>query len=126
MPTMPLLSMLESYLKLSTSREQAIATNMANVDTPGYRTQDIDFQGELKKAMSGIQGKSEDGTTTACMNPVVYEVQGLMERPDGNNVNLEREGLLMAQTQLQYQLGVQLVERHFHRTLSAINGGGQS
>jgi flagellar basal-body rod protein FlgB len=60
------------------------------------------------------------------MNPVVYEVQGLMERPDGNNVNLEREGLLMAQTQLQYQLGVQLVERHFHRTLSAINGGGQS
>ena len=126
MPTMPLLSMLESYLKLSTSREQAIATNMANVDTPGYRTQDIDFQGELKKAMSGIQGKSEDGTTTAGMNPVVYEVQGLMESPDGNNVNLEREGLLMAQTQLQYQLGVQLVERHFHRTLSAINGGGQS
>jgi flagellar basal-body rod protein FlgB len=126
MPTMPLLSMLESYLKLSTSREQAIAANMANVDTPGYRTHDIDFQGELKKAINGVQGQSEDGTTTAGSNPVVYEVQGLMERPDGNNVNLEREGLLMAQTQLQYQLGVQLVEHHFHRTLSAINGGGQS
>jgi flagellar basal-body rod protein FlgB len=126
MPTMPLLSMLESYLKLTTSREQAIAANMANVDTPGYRTRDIDFQGELKRAMNGIQGKSEDGTTTAGMSPVVYEVQGLMERPDGNNVNLDREGLLMAQTPLQYQLGVQLVERHFHRTLSAINGGGQS
>jgi flagellar basal-body rod protein FlgB len=126
MPTIPLLSMLESYLKLATSREQAIAANMANVDTPGYRTRDIDFQGELKKAISGTQGKSEDGTTTAAVNPVVYEVQGLMERPDGNNVNLDREGLLMAQTQLQYQLGIQLVERHFHRTLSAINGGGQS
>jgi flagellar basal-body rod protein FlgB len=116
--------MLESYLKLTTSREQAIAANMANVDTPGYRTRDIDFQGELKKAMNGIRSKSADGTTPA-LNPVVYEVQGLMERPDGNNVNLDREGLLMAQTQLQYQLGVQLVERHFHRTLSAINGGGQ-
>jgi flagellar basal-body rod protein FlgB len=126
MPTIPLLSMLESYLKLTTSREQAIASNMANVDTPGYRTRDIDFQGELKKAMSGIKGKSEDGTTTAAVNPAMYEVQGLMERPDGNNVNLDREGLLMAQTQLQYQLGIQLVERHFHRTLSAINGGGQS
>jgi flagellar basal-body rod protein FlgB len=118
--------MLESYLKLATSREQAIAANMANVDTPGYRTRDIDFQGELKKAMNGIRSQSGDGTTTAEVNPVVYEVQGLMERPDGNNVNLDREGLLMAQTQLQYQLGVQLVERHFHRTLSAINGGGQS
>jgi flagellar basal-body rod protein FlgB len=125
MPTIQLLSMLESYLKLTSSREQAIAANMANVDTPGYHTRDIDFQGELKKAMNGIRSKSEDGTTTAGMNPVVYEVQGLMERPDGNNVSLDREGLLMAQTQLQYQLGVQLVERHFHRTLSAINGGGQ-
>jgi flagellar basal-body rod protein FlgB len=126
MPTMPLLSMLESYLKLTTSREQAIAANMANVDTPGYHTQDINFQGELKKAINGVKGMSEDGTTTAELNPVVYEVQGLMERPDGNNVNLDREGLLMAQTQLQYQLGIQLVERHFHRTLSAINGGSQS
>lgn len=125
-PTAPLLSTLESYLKLTTSREQAISANMANVDTPGYHTLDIDFEGELKRAMNGPLSQSEDGMVTAQINPVVREVQGLMERPDGNNVNLDREGLLMAQTQLQYQLGIQLVERHFHRTLSAINGGGQS
>jgi flagellar basal-body rod protein FlgB len=52
------------------------------------------------------------------------EVKGLMERPDGNNVNLDREGLLMSQTQLQYQMGVQLVKHNFHSLLSAINGGG--
>jgi flagellar basal-body rod protein FlgB len=46
-----------------------------------------------------------------------------MERPDGNNVNLDREGLLMAQTQLQYELGIQLIKSDFHQTLSAINGG---
>lgn len=126
MPNVPMLSMLENYLKLTTTREQAIAANMANVDTPGYHTRDIDFQGEMRKAMNGVLRQSEDGASTAQINPVVYEVQGLMERPDGNNVNLDREGLLMAETQLKYQLGVQLVERHFHRTLSAINGGSQS
>jgi flagellar basal-body rod protein FlgB len=57
------------------------------------------------------------------MTPVVQEVPGLMERPDGNNVSLDREGLLMSETQLQYQIGIQLIKRQFHQILSAINGG---
>jgi flagellar basal-body rod protein FlgB len=126
MPTTSLLSTLESYLKLTTAREQAISANMANVDTPGYRTLDIDFESELKKAVNGPSSQSADGIVTAQMNPVVREVQGLMERPDGNNVNLDREGLLMAETQLQYQIGVQLVKHQFHQILSAISGGSQS
>jgi len=126
MPTVPLISTLESYLKLTSSREQAISSNMANVDTPGYRTRDINFQGELSKAMNGILNQSADGSQSLQLTPVVQEVKGLMERPDGNNVNLDREGLLMSQTQLQYQIGVQLVKHQFHQILSAINGGGQS
>lgn len=125
MPTVPLISTLESYLKLTSSREQAISSNMANVDTPGYRTRDINFQGELSKAMNGILNQSADGGQSLQLAPVVQEVKGLMERPDGNNVNLDREGLLMSQTQLQYQIGVQLVKHQFHQLLSAINGGGQ-
>jgi flagellar basal-body rod protein FlgB len=125
MPNAPIISTLESYLKLTSSREQAISANMANVDTPGYHTRDIDFQGELQRAMNGVLSQSGDGAGTAQLNPVVQEVPGLMERPDGNNVNLDREGLLMSQTQLQYQIGVQLVKHQFHQILSAINGGGQ-
>jgi flagellar basal-body rod protein FlgB len=49
-----------------------------------------------------------------------------MERPDGNNVDIDREGMLMAETQLQYQVGVQLIKHQFHEILSAISGGGQS
>ena len=126
MPTMPLLSTLESYLKLTSSREQAISANMANVDTPGYHTRDIDFDGELKKAMNGVLSLSGDGAETAQLTPVVQEVPGLMERADGNNVNLDREGLLMSQTQLQYRIGIQLVKHQFHQILSAISGGSQS
>jgi flagellar basal-body rod protein FlgB len=124
MPSTPLISTLETYLKLTASREQAISSNMANVDTPGYHTRDINFQGELSRAMNGILTQA-DGTGSAQLSPVVQEVPGLMERPDGNNVNLDREGLLMSQTQLQYQIGVQLVKHQFHQILSAINGGGQ-
>jgi flagellar basal-body rod protein FlgB len=54
---------------------------------------------------------------------VVQEVPGLMERPDGNNVSLDREGLLMSETQLQYQIGIQLIKHQFHQMLSAISGG---
>jgi flagellar basal-body rod protein FlgB len=100
----PLLTTLENYLRLTTAREQAIASNMANIDTPGYHTRDINFQGELKRVMTSVVRQS-DGYPTTESNPAPREVSGLMERPDANNVSLE------------YQ---------FHQILSAINGGGQS
>jgi len=122
----PLIPALENYLRLTVAREQTIAANMANVDTPGYHTHDIDFQNELNRAMNNVANHNEEGGISAQLTPVVREVPNLMERADGNNVNLDREGILMAETQLQYQMGVQLVKLQFHRILSAINGGGQS
>ncbi|MGA2832729.1 MAG: flagellar basal body rod protein FlgB [Terracidiphilus sp.] len=122
--TTPLISTLESYLSLTTRREQAISSNMANVDTPGYHTRDIDFSSELQRATSGVLSQSEDGTGSVQINPVVRDVPGLLERPDGNNVSLDREGLLMSETQLQYQIGIQLIKHQFHQILSAISGGG--
>jgi flagellar basal-body rod protein FlgB len=92
---------------------------MANVDTPGYRTKDLNFQHEMARATA----LTAAGGSDAVLMPVVQQVQGLLERPDGNNVSLDREGLLLAQTQLQYQVGVQLVKSHFHELLTAISGG---
>jgi len=56
------------------------------------------------------------------MEPVVREVPGLAERADGNNVDLDREALVLSEVQLQYQLGIQLIKDQFHQILSAING----
>jgi flagellar basal-body rod protein FlgB len=107
-------SSLERFLEVTTDREQTIAANMANVDTPGYHTKDVNFKQALMQAgdNGGVQ-----------LTPVVNEVSGLLERPDGNNVNLDRESMLLAQSQLQYQMGTQLVKSQFHQLLSAINGG---
>lgn len=121
MSDVPMISTLESFLQLTNSRQRLVSTNMANVDTPGYHTRDINFQQELNRA---VQISSTNGGAAPNLSPVVQEEQGLMERPDGNNVDMDREGLLMAETQLQYQMGIQLIKGEFHQILSAINGGG--
>jgi flagellar basal-body rod protein FlgB len=55
---------------------------------------------------------------------MVKRVRGLLERPDGNNVSVERESLLLAETQMKYNLGVQLLKDEFHGISQAINSGG--
>ena len=50
----------------------------------------------------------------------------LLERPDGNNVSVERESLLMAQNQLHFQVAVAFLKAEFHRLSLAINGGSSS
>ena len=105
----------EQFLELTTAREQTVADNMANVDTPGYHTRDINFQQALESADSGFAGAS--------LAPRIVPVNGLMERPDGNNVDIDREGMMLAKSQLEYQLGAGLVKDRFHQLLSAINGG---
>ena len=109
-----ILSQLQNYLSVTNQRETLIASNMANVDTPGYRTKDIDFQHELARAMSAPDG----GSSTAA----VRNVQGLLERPDGNNVDVDKQSLELSETQLQYQMGTQLIKDRFHQLLTAING----
>lgn len=54
------LVLLERYLDVTTMRQTLVTTNLANVDTPGYHTHDVDFRGELWRAMNG-----EDTSTTS-------------------------------------------------------------
>ena len=111
----PTLNVLQGYLKLITERQQMIVSNMANVDTPGYHTKDVDF----KTAMRQVMNEGGD----AQMQPASMDLRGLPERPDGNNVNIDRESMMLSQTQLQFQLGVQLVKTQFGHLLTAIKEG---
>jgi flagellar basal-body rod protein FlgB len=69
-----------------------------------------------------MQQATDEGNDVQLM-PASSEVEGLPERPDGNNVNIDREGLLLGEAQLQYQMGVQLIKAEFHRLLIAIKEG---
>jgi flagellar basal-body rod protein FlgB len=110
--------MLQGYLKVLTDRQQMIASNMANIDTPGYHTKDLNFGAAMRRVMD--EGDSGGG---ALLEPASLETAGLPERPDGNNVSVDRESMLLAQTQLQFQLGVQLVKSQIKTVMSAIKDG---
>ncbi|MBZ5659256.1 MAG: flagellar basal body protein [Acidobacteriia bacterium] len=107
------LAQVENFLDLATKRQSLLASNIANVDTPGYRTQDIDFHGEFARALS-----QDPGTPVL---PMVRQVSGLLSRPDGNNVSVDREGLLLAELQLKYQAAIQAMRAEFSLIRSAVN-----
>jgi flagellar basal-body rod protein FlgB len=107
-----MLDLLQGYLQATTERQQLITANMANIDTPGYKTRDLGFEQALQRAI----GDSERFQ----LAPITNKVPGLPERADGNNVNLDRESVALSETQIQYQLGVQLVKSQFSELLTAI------
>lgn len=117
---------LTRYLDVNVARSKLIMANIANVDTPGYHTRDLDFHAEMNRAdMQSSDGQSA-GLEYAAFAPVGRPVRGLVERPDGNNVSVERESLLLAETQMKFNLGVQLLKDQFHTISQAINSGGTS
>lgn len=105
---------LERYLTLLSGRQRLVASNIANADTPGYKTKDINFQAEFESAM---------GTNHA---PVPVELQGLVTKSDGNNVSLEREARLLAENGIRFQIASQLLRSELRSVRSAIQEGKSS
>jgi len=103
------------YLDLATSEAKLTAANMANIDTPGYRAVGIDFEAEMRGAMTEV----ELGQTPRQVQ--VRPVDGLITRPDGNNVSMDREGLNLAEAQLKFKTGVAILHEEYQRILNAIH-----
>src|SRR5881296_3469692 len=97
---------LERYMDLLSARQKLVTSNIANADTPGYHTQDLDFQAELRNATGAM--------------PHVSDVAGLSVKNDGNNVNLDRESRLLAENALRFQVASQLMKTQIRTVRSAI------
>lgn len=102
------------YMDVSGFREKLTAGNIANIDTPGYQTEDINFHQALERA--------DQNLGAPLLAPRVEETQGLIVRPDGNNVSLDRETVILAAVQLEYRTGIALLRQEFQRIQTAING----
>jgi flagellar basal-body rod protein FlgB len=97
-------------MDLLSTRQKLVASNIANVDTPGYKDRDIDFQFEF---MSMTQNGS----------PNVTETPGLPVRNDGNNVNMDREARLLAENALRFNLASALMKTQLKLMTDAIQEG---
>jgi flagellar basal-body rod protein FlgB len=109
--TTPMGDSLGRYLDLASDQLKLTASNMANIDTPGYKTEGFDFEQEFRRQQSGLDAAG----------PQISRVDGLVARPDGNNVSMDREGLQLAQTQLKFKMGVELLKHEFAGVMSAIH-----
>jgi len=104
------------YLDLATTEAKVTATNMANIDTPGYRAVGIDFAAEIRAALQNVDSGPEN------RHPVrVSEVGGQVARPDGNDVSMDRESLNLAEAQLKFKTGVALLRSEYQRVMDAIH-----
>jgi flagellar basal-body rod protein FlgB len=100
----------ERYMSVLSARQKLVASNIANADTPGYHTQDIDFQKEFESALAG-------------QAPATTEPEGLAVKPDGNNVNLDREARLLSENALRFSIASNFARSQLSSEKTAIQEG---
>jgi flagellar basal-body rod protein FlgB len=123
------ISFMEQGLKLRSQRQQVLATNIANADTPNYKAQDLDFNQALKSALSA----SSINSGLAATNPrhvqgatgSIAQVQArkqLQSSADGNTVDMDVEQSQFAENALQYETLVSIINSHFKNINSVMQG----
>ena len=108
--------LLQKALDGSALRHQVIAGNLANVNTPGFHTRDVEFQKALAAALEGRGGDIED------VKPEIFEAEGLPARQDGNNVDLDKELVKMIKNALYYSTLTRITRAKISMLRSAITG----
>jgi flagellar basal-body rod protein FlgB len=97
-------------------RHQVVSHNLANINTPGYHRKDVDFEGRLGELL-----RAGDSSVNE-LTPRVFEVEGLPERADGNNVDVDREIGQLNKNALLYQTWSQILASRVSMMRSAIDG----
>ena len=88
-------------------RNQVLANNMANINTPGYKRQDINFEGELERALGHSRYKTMDQKVAEVKDNrtlirTYTDYANFSYRMDGNNVDVDTENVMLAKNQLKY------------------------
>ena len=115
-------NVLKAAADASWTREEVLTNNIANVDTPNYKRQDVDFTTYLRSALSRTNGGSSSLTNR--VNNLNYndiairtytDNSTLSYRLDGNNVDLSTENVELASEQLNYNALIDSMNNEFSR-----------
>lgn len=112
--------LLKKFLDVSSLRHKLISGNIANVSTPGFKSRDVDFHGELRKAIGNdsrvkvltthpghITGRRSSESSPEILVNKSRENNGI------NNVNIDKEMAGLAQNQIYYSIGARLLANKF-------------
>ena len=121
-----------TVLNLRSARQELIASNIANVDTPNYKARDIDFAKTLQGAMSGNGSKLQlagsvpnhlsSGTGENVMDAPVMFRNVVQPSADGNTVDMDVERAQFADNALRYEASVKFVDNQIKSVLTALQG----
>ena len=119
-------NVLDKAADASWKRETVLANNIANVDTPGYKRKDLDFEGVLKQELGRCKHTSLDTKIENLhmdhLNPSVYtDLSNYSYRLDGNNVDIDNEEVECASEQLRYEGITAGINNEFNRMKSVIS-----
>ncbi len=112
------INVLDKAADASWIRNEAISNNIANVDTPGYKRQDVAFESELEKALTSVKYNTMDdkvgNLSLNRLNPRTYtDYDSFSYRLDGNNVDIETENVILAKNQIKYEGLMQSITQEF-------------
>ena len=99
-------------------RNEAISNNIANVDTPGYKRQDVAFESVLQQALGNNRYESMDDQVanvnlSRLRGRAYVDYANYSYRLDGNNVDIENENVMLAENQLKYQGLISSINQEF-------------
>lgn len=99
-------------------RNEAISNNIANVDTPGYKRQDVAFESVLQQALGNKRYQSMDDKVanvnlSRLRGRAYVDYANYSYRLDGNNVDIENENVMLAENQLKYQGLISSINQEF-------------
>ena len=122
------INVLDKAADASWLRNEAISNNIANVDTPNYKRQDVSFEAELQHALGASKFRSLDdkvadlnGERLSHIEPRTYiDHAGFSYRLDGNNVDIDTENVELASNQIKYNALVQSSDQEFKNLKSVI------
>jgi flagellar basal-body rod protein FlgB len=127
----------ETALSLRAQRQELIASNIANADTPNFKARDIDFAGAMQGALAKANPAAAntlaatnkahiqpalDGKALPDGTPVLYRgvVQGAV---DGNTVDMDVERNQFADNALRYEAGITMINHQIRGLMAAIQNG---
>ncbi|WP_312949024.1 flagellar basal body rod protein FlgB [Superficieibacter sp.] len=125
----------QEALNLRAQRQEVLAANIANADTPGYQARDMDFASELNKVMergrvetSGVQlalTSARHIPAQTISSPSVDLMYRIPDQPslDGNTVDMDRERTQFADNSLQYQTGLTVLSGQIKSMMSVLQQG---
>jgi flagellar basal-body rod protein FlgB len=119
-------NVLSTSLDAASKRNDIIANNIANVDTPNYKRKDISFETELKNAFANASEDTVDARVKnlnlSSMGQNVYtDYSELSYRSDGNNVDIDTENAILAENQIKYNGLMELLNKDFDFLKSVMN-----